>query len=72
MTTETATKVTVEPLGALKGAVVRGLDATRLTAEQKEFLRQQWYKHGILILKNQTLDEEQQKAFAENYVGLPY
>lgn len=67
MSTDTATRVSVEPLGSLKGAVVRGLDAANLTAEQKIFLRQQWYKHGILILKNQTLDEEQQKAFAETF-----
>lgn len=64
MSTTTASRVSVEPLGKLKGAVIRGLDAANLSAADKDFLRQAFKEHGILILKNQKIDEEQQKDFA--------
>ncbi len=63
--TTTASRVTVEPLGKLRGAVIRGLDAANLSAADKDFLRRAFTEHAVLILKDQKLDDEQQKAFAE-------
>jgi taurine dioxygenase len=62
--TATASRVTVEPLGKLRGAVIRGLDAANLSEADRDFLRRAFKEHAVLILKNQTLDEEQQKNFA--------
>lgn len=64
MSTTYTKEVSVEPLNDRKGAVVRGIDATRLAEGQADFLRAAWRENGMLILKDQELDEDQQRTFA--------
>jgi alpha-ketoglutarate-dependent taurine dioxygenase len=55
----------IEALTATTGAVVSGIDAgAAIDDELKTRLREAWWKHGLLLLREQKLDEDQQRAFA--------
>jgi alpha-ketoglutarate-dependent taurine dioxygenase len=52
------------PLDWRKGAEIRGIDAAQSSDEDAAFLRDAWNQYGLLVLKNQSVDEEQQRTLA--------
>lgn len=53
-----------EPLTPFMGARISGVDAgAPMDAKVKQRLREEWWKHGLLVLSDQSLDEDQQRAF---------
>ena len=58
-------QIRVEPLTPFMGALISGVDAAApMDARVKQRLREAWWKHGLLLLRDQQLDEAQQREFA--------
>jgi taurine dioxygenase len=63
--TAIASEFRAEPLTPLMGAVISGIDAAApIEAEVALRLREAWWKYGLLLLREQELDAEQQLRFA--------
>jgi alpha-ketoglutarate-dependent taurine dioxygenase len=63
--------MSVTPLPGLTfGSVVDGLDVRDLDEESWQLLLETWHERGIVVLKKQSLDVEEQKAFARRFGDL--
>jgi taurine dioxygenase len=58
----------VVPLSSALGAEIRGVDASR-PLDDRTFaaILDAWHRHLVILLRGQTLDEEQQVRFAERF-----
>jgi taurine dioxygenase len=64
--TITATRLEIRKLHPTIGAEVVGIDLRRpIDPATAAALRQAWYDHGVLLIRGQTLTDEQQVAYAE-------
>ncbi len=55
----------LSPLTDFMGALVTGIDVSRPIGEEaRNFLREAWWRHGLLLLREQHIDEAQQAEFA--------
>jgi taurine dioxygenase len=61
-------QIEVVPLSPALGAEIRGVDVSRPLSDE-EFWRIEaaWHQHLVILLRGQTLDEEQQVRFAERF-----
>ena len=58
-------QIRVEPLTPFMGALISGVDvSTAMDESVKARLRQEWWKHGLLLFRGQVLNEDQQTALA--------
>lgn len=66
MDTVTATRLEIKKLHPTIGAEVVGLDLRQpIDAPTAAALCQAWYDHGVLLLRDQELSDEQQVAYAD-------
>ncbi|TMJ25156.1 MAG: TauD/TfdA family dioxygenase, partial [Alphaproteobacteria bacterium] len=58
----------VVSLSSALGAEIRGVDASR-PVDDRTFaaILDAWHRHLVILLRGQTLDEDQQVAFAERF-----
>ena len=56
--------ITVTPIDATLGAVITGVDLSRLTDEEWAQIHTAFLQYGVLVFPGQDLDEEAQGAFA--------
>jgi taurine dioxygenase len=59
----------VRPLGTL-GAEVRGVDLARVSAAQVEGIKRAWYRHDVLLFRNQHLTDEHLLSFSRQFGAL--
>ncbi|HWI37563.1 MAG TPA: TauD/TfdA family dioxygenase [Burkholderiales bacterium] len=59
----------VQPLGTL-GAEVRGVDLARVTAAQVEAIKRAWYRHDVLLFRNQRLTDDHLLSFSRHFGAL--
>jgi taurine dioxygenase len=58
----------INPLSSAIGAEIEGLDLRQeLDAATFQSVREAWHKHGILLFRGQSLDEDQELAFAGRF-----
>jgi taurine dioxygenase len=60
------------PTGAALGAEVRGVDLTSLDDRQFAALRDAWYQHQVILLRGQTLDDQDLIAFSRRFGDLDW
>lgn len=61
-------KIEIIPLSDAIGAEIRGLDLTQpMSSEDVKIVEQAWYDHVIVLVRDQDITLEQQKAFASNF-----
>ena len=56
----------VRPLGPI-GAEVRGIDLARVSRPEVEAIKQAWYRHDVLLFRDQRLTDEDLLAFSRNF-----
>ncbi|HEY4134381.1 MAG TPA: TauD/TfdA family dioxygenase [Alphaproteobacteria bacterium] len=68
MTLQTKARIEVHPLSPALGAEIRGVDLAQPMddAAFAEIL-QAWHDHGLILLRGQTFDEDQQVAFGRRF-----
>jgi taurine dioxygenase len=59
----------VRPLGTL-GAEVLGVDLARVTAGQVEAIKRAWYRHDVLLFRNQRLTDDHLLSFSRHFGSL--
>jgi len=59
----------VRPLGNL-GAEVHGVDLARTTAAQVEAIKRAWYRHDVLVFRNQQLTDDHLLSFSRRFGAL--
>jgi taurine dioxygenase len=59
--------ITVKPFSAALGAEVSGVDLDRLDAADADALRRAWLDHHVLVVRGQTLDEDELIAFGAGF-----
>ncbi len=59
----------VIPTGTV-GAEVRGVDLANATGTQIEAIKSAWYKHDVLVFRNQTLSDADLLAFSRHFGAL--
>jgi taurine dioxygenase len=59
----------VRPLGAV-GAEVRGVDLARLSKVQLEAIKRAWYRHDVLVFRNQRLTDDDLLSFSRHFGAL--
>jgi len=64
-----AFEVEVKPTGTV-GAEVTGVDLAALTAAEVEAVKQAWYRHDVLIFRNQKLSDDDLLAFSRHFGDL--
>ena len=57
----------IRPLGKTFAAELRGIDVTRLDEAAFARVRDAWFEHGILVLRDQRLREEDLVAFSRRF-----
>jgi taurine dioxygenase len=57
----------IQPLSASLGAELSDLDLRNLDARDADVLRRAWLRHQLLVVRGQTLDEEQLIAFGAGF-----
>lgn len=62
-------EVEVRPLGIL-GAEVRGIDLARVTGTQIEAIKRAWYRHDVLLFRNQRLTDDHLLSFSRHFGAL--
>lgn len=63
--------LTVEPLGAVVGAEIRGIDVARgLTEAEMSAVRDALHRHSVIVMRGQGLSPDDQVAFAKR-LGTP-
>lgn len=63
--------MTITPLeGRTFGSVIDGVDVRELDADSWQLLLDTWHERGIIVLKEQSLDVEEQKTFARRFGDL--
>jgi taurine dioxygenase len=60
------------PTGAALGAEVRGVDLTSLDDRQFAALRDAWHQHQVILLRGQTLDDQDLIAFSRRFGDLDW
>jgi len=60
------TKVEVVALGAL-GAEIKGVDLGRVTPAEVEAIKRAWYRHDVLVFRNQRLTDDHLLAFSRHF-----
>jgi taurine dioxygenase len=60
------------PTGAALGAEVRGVDLTSLDDRQFAALRHAWHQHQVILLRGQTLDDQDLIAFSRRFGDLDW
>lgn len=71
---KTLEKIEVIPSGAALGAEIRGVDLRKVTDESFREIEQAWYDHLVLLIRDQTLSDEELMAFGSRFgeLELPY
>ena len=60
--------IEIVPLSPALGAEIRGVDASQpLSPGDFQKILEAWHQHLVILLREQTLDEEQQVAFAQRF-----
>ncbi|HWI37775.1 MAG TPA: TauD/TfdA family dioxygenase, partial [Burkholderiales bacterium] len=59
----------VRPLGTL-GAEVRGVDLARVTGAQVQAIKRAWYRHDVLLFRNQRLSDDHLLSFSRHFGAL--
>lgn len=59
-------RIQVIPTGAL-GAEVRGVDLARVTPAGVEAIKQAWYRHDVLVFRNQKLTDDDLLSFSRHF-----
>ena len=59
-------EVKVAPLGVF-GAEVRGVDLARVSGAQIEAIKRAWYRHDVLVFRNQKLTDEHLIGFSRHF-----
>ena len=62
-------EVEVRPLGTL-GAEVCGIDLARVTGAQVEAIKRAWYRHDVLVFRNQRLTDDHLLSFSRHFGAL--
>lgn len=63
-----STAITVRPLSPALGAEILGVDLRDPVNERlKQTFLDIWHRHLVILIRNQTLDEDDQVRFAENF-----
>jgi taurine dioxygenase len=61
--------IEIAPLGAL-GAEVKGVDLARIGLSQIEAIKAAWYRHDVLLFRNQRLTDDQLLSFSRHFGAL--
>jgi taurine dioxygenase len=61
--------VTMRPLSDALGAEVQGVDLRDLSADQNQRILDAWHENLVVLIRNQTLSEEEQVRFGELFGG---
>ena len=61
-----AFEVEVVPTGTV-GAEMRGVDLAAVTGAQVEAIKQAWYRHDVLVFRNQEMADDDLLAFSRNF-----
>ena len=59
----------VVPTGTV-GAEVKGVDLARVTEAQMDAVKQAWYRHDVLVFRNQKLTDDELLAFSRHFGAL--
>jgi taurine dioxygenase len=59
----------VRPLGVI-GAEVRGIDLARVTSSEVDAIKRAWYRHDVLLFRNQRLSDGQLLSFSRHFGAL--
>jgi taurine dioxygenase len=54
------------PVGSV-GAEVRGVDLARVTPAEVEAIKQAWYRHDVLVFRNQKLTDDHLLSFSRHF-----
>ena len=58
--------VEVIPTGTV-GAEVRGVDLARVTPAEVDAIKQAWYRHDVLVFRNQSLTDDELLSFSRHF-----
>jgi taurine dioxygenase len=64
--------IDIIPTGAALGAEVRGVDLTSLDDRQFAALRRAWHQHQVIMVRGQTLDDQDLVAFSRRFGDLDW
>jgi taurine dioxygenase len=64
--------IEIVPTGAVLGAEVRGLDLKSLDDAQFEALKRAWHRHEVLLIRGQTLADQDLIAFSRRFGDLDW
>jgi taurine dioxygenase len=64
--------IDIVPTGAALGAEVRGVDLTSLDDRQFAALRRAWHQHQVILVRGQTLDDQDLVAFSRRFGDLDW
>jgi taurine dioxygenase len=64
--------VDVVPTGAAAGAEVRGIDLRSLDDAQFNAFKRAWHQHSVLLVRGQTLDDQDLIAFSRRFGDLDW
>ena len=59
----------VQPLGVV-GAEVRGIDLARVTKSEVDAIKLAWYRHDVLVFRNQHLTDDHLLSFSRHFGAL--
>jgi alpha-ketoglutarate-dependent taurine dioxygenase len=59
----------VQPLGVV-GAEVRGIDLARVTKAEVDAIKRAWYRHDVLLFRNQRLTDDHLLSFSRQFGAL--
>src|SRR3954469_19681391 len=62
--------IDVIPTGAALGAELRGIDLRNLDAAQFAALKRAWHDHQVILVRGQTLDDQDLIAFSRRFGNL--
>lgn len=60
-------KIRIQPLGSALGVEILDVDVTNLSNSEFETIRQAFFEHGVLFIRNQKLTPEQHIEFAQRW-----
>jgi taurine dioxygenase len=67
-----AGSIDISPTGAALGAEVRGVDLKSLDEPQFAALKHAWHRHQVILLRGQTLDDQDLIAFSRRFGDLDW
>ena len=56
----------VKPLGAI-GAEIQGVDLARTSEREIQAIKQAWYRHDVLVFRNQKLSDDHLLGFSRHF-----